>query len=145
MAVIVREAVLGDAGAVVKLIGEMAAEGEASSPITESYVNTYLASPAGKVLVAEQGEQVVGMLSYSIRQDLFHAGPVGHIEELVVHREARGQGIGAALLTEALSRLRAGGCVEVSLNVMPDNDSAIRLYRRHELTEETLGLERHFT
>jgi PhnO protein len=141
----IREAVASDGRAIVRLLGEMASEGEASSPITEAHVVQYLASPTSRLLVAELEGNVVGMLSCSIRPDLFHAGSVGHIEELVVHRKARGQGIGGALLAEGLSRLRAAGCAEVSLTVMPDNVSAIRLYRRYGLTEETLGLEAHFT
>ena len=97
-----------------------------------------------QILLAEQHDQVIGLLSYSLRPDLYHAGQVCLIEELVVEAAQRGQGVGSALLTELLSRLSAAGCVEVALAVMSDNAPAIKLYRQHGLTDEALFLEKHF-
>jgi ribosomal protein S18 acetylase RimI-like enzyme len=85
-----------------------------------------------------------GVLTYSVRPDLYHAAPTGLIEELVVRQSMRGQGVGGALLDELFSRLTALGCAEVSVTTMPDNAAAIEFYKAHGLTDEALFLEKHF-
>ena len=144
MTVNVREATLVDASVIVRLIGEHAASSGEQSPITEAYVATYLASSTSRVLLAEVQNRVVGLLSYSLRPDLFHAGPSCFLEELIAEETARGQGVGSALVTELFSRLTPLACAEVSVAVMPDNHRAIKFYRAHGLVEEALYLERHF-
>lgn len=144
MEIMVREAESRDSTIVVELINEMAALGNQQSPITEEFVNRYLASPVSKVLLAEKHGQIVGLLSYSIRPDLYHAANSCLIEEVIVKGKYRSQGAGKTLLAELFSRLEASRCAEVSLAVMPDNVKAIRFYRRHGLTEEALFLEKHF-
>jgi PhnO protein len=141
----VRDAQPGDAPHVVRLITDLArADGE-NSPITERYVSQYLSASGSRLLVAEVEGQVVGLLSYSVRPNLYHAADSGLIEELIVAEDRRGSGIGSALLAEALRRLESTGCAEVSVSTMPDNDGAQRFYRSHGLIEEAVFLEKHFT
>ncbi len=140
----IRDANLADASAIVGLIGEHAAMAGEQSPITETYVATYLSNPTSRILLAEVQNRVVGLLSYSLRPDLYHAGPSCLIEELIVAEAARGQGVGSALVAELFSRLTALACAEVSAAVMPTNQRAIKFYRTHSLTEEALFLEKHF-
>jgi ribosomal protein S18 acetylase RimI-like enzyme len=144
ISVIIRSASPQDANSIARLIVEHAAASSERSPLTSDYVAQYLTSAMSQILLAEQYDRVIGLLSYSLRPDLYHAGNVCLIEELVVESSRRGHGVGSALLTELLSRLTAAGCVEVALAVMPDNAPAIRLYRKHGLTEEALLLEKHF-
>ena len=96
------------------------------------------------VLLACLGNHVAGLLSYSLRADLYHAGNSLLIEELVVDEKHRGKGIGGALMTSLLKRVDELGCKELCLAVMPENEGAIRFYKRHGLQEEALFLERHF-
>jgi ribosomal protein S18 acetylase RimI-like enzyme len=138
--ILVREAQAEDAAVIVKLIRQLGAESEGSEP----YVLHYLSGTDRAVLLAEYQGNVQGLLSYSIRADLFHAGNSLLIEELVVDEAARGLGIGSALLSALLERIQSLGCKELCLAVMPDNEGAIRFYKRHGLTEEALFLERHF-
>ena len=56
---------------------------------------------------------------------------------LVVDSQFRGRGIGAATMRGALSQLRARRVREVSLEVLPDNEPAVRLYRRLGFREVT--------
>ena len=144
-AIHVREATLTDALDVVRLIGEHAASSGEQTPITEGYVATYLANSTSRILLAEVQNRVVGLLSYSIRPDLFHAAPSCYLEELIIEETARGQGVGSALVTELFSRLVSLSCAEVSVAVMSTNQRAIKFYRIHGLTEEALYLEKHFT
>ena len=136
----IRGARAEDAESVVQLIQQLGAE----SPITAAYVCSYLGSPISRILLAEREGHVEGLLSYSVRPDLYHAGNSVLIEELVVDEASRGQGLGSALITALMDRLPELECSEICLAVMPDNEPAIRFYRSHGLGEEALFLERHF-
>jgi GNAT superfamily N-acetyltransferase len=141
----IRTASPQDAKAIVDLVQSQAlADGEAS-PLTEAYVSRYLASPTSGILLAIDNDQAVGLLSYSARPDLYHAGECYLVEELVVVEEKRSQGIGGLLLEHLLACAEQNGCVEVAVGVMPDNMRAQQFYRRHGLIDEALLLERHYT
>ena len=143
MAIAIREAHLEDAAEIVRLISEHASLTNEVSPLTDTYLATYLASPISRILVAEADRQVVGLLSWSVRPDLYHAGNACLIEELVVKQELRDQGVGGALMHELFSRLAGHRCVEIAVAVMPENIQAIRFYRSHGLCDEALLLELH--
>jgi ribosomal protein S18 acetylase RimI-like enzyme len=139
----VRDAHPGDEPHIVRLIRELAGTDDEASPITPEYARGYLAFPGSHVLLAEDEDRVIGLLSYSVRPGLYHAGASALIEELVVHAPERGRGVGSALMTELLRRVAALGCAEVSVATMPDNAGAQRLYRAHGLKDEALFLEKH--
>jgi ribosomal protein S18 acetylase RimI-like enzyme len=140
----VREAGPGDEPAIVRLFQEFAETGGDISPLTEEFVRGYMASPGSHLLLAEGDGQPIGLLSYSIQPDLYHAGPAALIEELFVHGPAQGRGVGSALMADLFGRLARLGCVVVSVAAMPDNAGAIRFYRAHGLVDEAVLLERHF-
>jgi ribosomal protein S18 acetylase RimI-like enzyme len=140
----IREAILEDASIIVALICEHAATSGKQSPITEAYVATYLSSPPSRILLAEAANRVVGLLSYSTRPDLYHAGPSCLLEELIVAEAMRGQGVGSALMAEFFSRLNSLACAEVCVAAMPTNQRAIKFYQAQGLIEEALFLEKHF-
>ncbi|HNS52915.1 MAG TPA: GNAT family N-acetyltransferase [Anaerolineae bacterium] len=141
----IRDGVPGDEPAIVMLIRALGEAGDYESPIREEDAARYLASPGCGVLLAEEDGGAVGLLSYSIRFDLFHAANSCLIDELVVAEGRRGQGIGGALLDEVLRRARSAGCVEVSVTTMPDNAGAQALYRSKGLDEEAVFLEMHLS
>lgn len=138
--ILIREAKAEDAEHVVRLIQQLGSE----SPITADYVRSYLGSTISRILLAERKGRVEGLLSYSVRPDLYHAGNSVLIEELVVDRARRGQRLGSVLITALINRLQELECKELCLAVMPENEGAIRFYRSHGLGEEALFLERHF-
>ena len=139
----IRPAKLADAAEIVHLVQELAESLSEHSLITTDYAQIYLNTPDRGVLLATQGDTIIGLLSYSIRPDLYHAGPTALIEELVVSATARSKGVGSALLQAAETFFRQAGCVEFSLSVMPDNLRAIEFYRSHGLTDEAIYLEKH--
>jgi mycothiol synthase len=64
-------------------------------------------------------------------------GELGRIAELGVVNEARGEGLGYALLTHSFHELRARGAHEIVLDVDVENvTSALRLYRKAGMTPE---------
>jgi ribosomal protein S18 acetylase RimI-like enzyme len=144
MSIDIRQATAGDGPAIAEMIQELAAAGDDVSPVTPAYAEDYLRAAHSQVLLAEEAGQPVGMLTYSVRPNLYHAGPSAMIEELVVRGGSRGRGVGSALLTEVVARLVEIGCTEASVTVMPDNEAAQRLYRRHGFVDEAVFLERHF-
>jgi ribosomal protein S18 acetylase RimI-like enzyme len=140
----VRDAEAQDSAAITELVRELAATAGEETPVTEAYVTKYLASPTSRALLAEIGGQVAGLLTYSVRPDLYHAASTCLIEELVVREKMRGQGVGTALLDELFSRLTALGCAEVSVTTLPGNTKAIEFYKAHGLIDEAIFLEKHF-
>ncbi len=94
--------------------------------------------------MAELDGQLVGTLSYFMRPGLFHGGRWGYIDELIVTARRPGQGVGDALVAEALRRFEAAGCREAAVSTVFGNDRAAALYRKHGLVDEALQLEKHF-
>jgi ribosomal protein S18 acetylase RimI-like enzyme len=139
----IRQARPGDEGAVVALVQELAATGGWHTPLTEEYARAYLGAPDCGALLAETEGRPCGLLSYSVRPNLFHAGDTALIEELVVHKPDRSRGVAHALMDAFLQAMAARGCVEVSVSTMPDNERAQRFYRAHGFGDEALLLERH--
>jgi ribosomal protein S18 acetylase RimI-like enzyme len=58
------------------------------------------------------------------------SGPKARIEDVIVDHAARGQGIGEALVRDAMRRATELGVRTVELTSMPYRESANRLYRR---------------
>ncbi|MGD9537651.1 MAG: peptidase C39 family protein [Alphaproteobacteria bacterium] len=82
----------------------------------------------GKVscLVEEEAGQIGG---YAML--LFHAGiPLARLYSFAVDPERRKNGVGRALLDACERAARDHDCTHLRLEVRPDNDSAIHLYRR---------------
>jgi len=79
------------------------------------------------ILVAKEGEQVLGFVAYGPYRDdtLPHCG---EIYALYVLRDYQGQGIGSRLMEAALERLSAYR--QVALWVLQGNEKAIRFYQR---------------
>ena len=140
---ILRDATPADAPGIADLIRDLAESMGEASTITPAYVKTYLAFAGCNILLAEEHEQITGLLSYSIRPNLYHNGETALIEELIVKSAWRDQGVGGTLLEALLARLKKSGCVEVSVTTLPENQGAIRFYRSHGLVDEAVYLEKH--
>ncbi|WP_246986250.1 ribosomal protein S18-alanine N-acetyltransferase [Halorientalis marina] len=78
-------------------------------------------------LVAEVGAGVAGyVVADSVPN---HGRAIGHVKDLAVHPDRRGEGIATALLERVLSVLRARGVGSVKLEVRASNEPAKALYR----------------
>jgi ribosomal protein S18 acetylase RimI-like enzyme len=95
-----------------------------------------LASPATRVLVAKDGDTIVGTLTLAVFR--IPTGVRAWIEDVVVDETARGQGAGEALTREALRLATAAGARTVDLTSRSDREAAIRMY-------EKLGFRRRET
>ena len=110
-----------------------------------AYVEYFLAQPRCHVLLADFSGEILGLLSYLLRPDLYHGGDTAYITELIVSEKARDQGVGSALLEALFRRLESMGVAEVSVSTMPDNEGAIKFYKRHGMVDEAVYLEKHFS
>ena len=77
-------------------------------------------------LVAEAGGARVGLVAWRAEED----GRTAEITILAITPEARGRGIGRALLDAAVKALRTAGIDRVWLVTTNDNLAALRLYQR---------------
>lgn len=87
-----------------------------------------LANPAVTVLVARAGDRIVGTATLVVLPLLSEIR--ARIEDVVVDQAYRGQGIGAALTTEAIRRAGEAGAAGVDLTTRPSREAANQMYQR---------------
>ncbi len=89
------------------------------------------ASPANRVVVAEQGGTVIGCLQLTFIPGLARQGARrGLIEAVRVAASARGGGIGEAMIGHAIALAGEAGCRLVQLTSDKRRDRAHAFYRR---------------
>ncbi len=141
--IVIRNFTGGDEPAVVRLVRELGESSGATSPVNEEIIREYVGHPGCAILLAEDDGLIVGLLSYCLRPNLFHAATACLIEDLIVTEAARSQGAGRALMVELLGRAEIQKWAEISVSVMPDNYRALWFYRLLGLTDEAVYLEKH--
>jgi len=130
----IRPAVRADVAAIVRLIHGLAEFEKLTHlvQVTPESLAPHLFSerPVAEALVAERAGRVVAFALFFTNFSTFLARPGLYLEDLFVEPEARGQGIGQALL-EHLARLAAArGCGRFEWSVLDWNEGAIRFYQR---------------
>ncbi len=69
------------------------------------------------IMVADLDGQIVGSITLLIEPKFIHQGGlVGHIEDVVVHSELQGKGIGEQLVNAALEYAKNHGCYKTILD-----------------------------
>ncbi|MCB8817512.1 GNAT family N-acetyltransferase [Desulfosporosinus shakirovi] len=81
------------------------------------------------IMVAEINQQVVGMCTAQILVSTAEGGFVAIIEDLVVHKEYRGKGIGRGLLLSVESWAIAKGVKRLQLLADRNNTVALEFYK----------------
>ena len=79
-------------------------------------------------LVANDGSKVVGFVLADVVPN--KGRPLGHVKDLAVHPDRRGNGVGTTLLARALMVLSQSAVISVKLEVRESNDSARSLYQQ---------------
>ncbi len=133
MAITIRAAVPGDAPLIVRFIRGLADYErllhECEADEQKIRATLFGERPAAEVLIAERDELPAGFALFFPTYSTFLAKPGLHLEDLYVEPEARGAGIGRALLAEL-----AAICVErdygrLEWAVLDWNEPAIGFYR----------------
>ena len=105
------------------------AEFNPNSAKQERALKMILADAAlGTIYVAREGKQVVAMVSVLESVSNAEGGRAGLLEDMVVKPEARGKGVGKALLDHAIDQSRAKGLLRLTLLTDSDNATARGLY-----------------
>jgi ribosomal protein S18 acetylase RimI-like enzyme len=83
-------------------------------------------------LCATDGEDVLGFASLTIKNNLWQAGNLGHVDELVVDEKHRGCGLGTQLLDKITRQASQRGCARVELESAFHRKDAHNFYERHD-------------
>ena len=95
-------------------------------------------SPGARVLIAEDGRgRRVGFIHLCEEVD-YYGGACGHVGDVVVAPEARGRGVGKALMAAGEEWARARGYRMLTLNVFLGNEKARGLYEELGFRPETI-------
>jgi ribosomal protein S18 acetylase RimI-like enzyme len=87
--------------------------------------------PTALVLLAYEGATAVGLTTGFFGLSSFRARPLLNIHDLAVLPSHRGRGIGSKLLQAAEAIARTRDCCVLTLEVLEENQGALRLYERY--------------
>lgn len=92
----------------------------------------YLNTPEYYILVAREGDTILGLVAFTVTQFFMKDPKRCYIEALVVHHGYRRQGIGRALMHEAEQRVRALGAtiIELTSSVYREKETGTHSFYR---------------
>jgi GNAT superfamily N-acetyltransferase len=88
---------------------------------------------------ADQGSPAAGVCQLRFRHSVWTGTEDCWLEDLFVREDARGHGLGRALVQRSLERARERGCKRIELDTTADNDNAIRLYESFGFSPASKG------
>jgi RimJ/RimL family protein N-acetyltransferase len=140
----VRPATVDDLDAAVDLYAAVAEEGRwigGEAPVDEierrARFESSIHRDDAEFFVAEEDSRIIGELGIEVAG--YGVADFG----MMVASDARGRGVGSALLSAAVDWARAAGAHKIALQVWPDNEGAIALYRKFGFAQEGY-LRRHY-
>ena len=103
-----------------------------------------LVKDQGVYFLAERGERLLGTCTLHLIEHLAHDFARSAIlEDMVVDRHARGQGVGRELIGRAVERARSWGCYKLALSSHQDRETAQRFYAALGFTSHGVSLALH--
>lgn len=103
-----------------------------AEPLPDAYHRAFAAidaDPNNQLLLAEQGGHLAGVLQLTFLPNLTYQGSWrAQIEGVRVAASMRSQGVGRALVAEAIARAQAKGCRLVQLTTDKQRPEAIAFY-----------------
>ena len=133
MSVTIREAVPGDVATILRFIRELAEfEREADKVVaTEELLHEAMfgARPVAETVIAERDGVPLGMALFFHNFSTWTGWKGLYLEDLYVTPEARGSGVGGALLKHLAGVALDRGCTRFEWSVLDWNERAIAFYR----------------
>lgn len=113
-----------------------------AAPTTRAELKEIVSSPATTLLLAlDEDDVVLGSLTLALFR--IPTGLRAWIEDVVVDEEARGRGVGEALVHEALRLASEAGARTVDLTSRPSRQAAARLYEKTGFRRRETDVYRH--
>jgi N-acetylglutamate synthase-like GNAT family acetyltransferase len=137
----IRKAIEQDIPRILELYEELTEKkNNASTEKVHKVFGEIMDMPHQEFLVAEMDGNVVGTLVLQIVPNLTHdARPWGIVENMVVNRANRRQGIGHRLFDYAKDRCQEAGCYKIQLLSNKRRQEAHYFYRSMGLADSALG------
>jgi GNAT superfamily N-acetyltransferase len=130
--VTIRDARPADSEVIAQLLGELGypATGEAVRSRLER-----LGIVGDRIVVADSGEEVVGLAHLQVTPTIEHDRPAAKIGALIVAEGHRGEGIGRGLVEALDAEARTRGCALLFLTTSARRTDAHEFYKRVGLEE----------
>jgi len=131
----IRKAMIEDEMKIFDLLRQLLpAETTDYSPVrSQSGINTFQEiinnDKKGTILVAEEDNDVVGVITLSYPEAIRCGGIYTCIEEFIVSEQTRGKGVGGKLLEAAINEATSRNCHEIQVN--RPSELGYPLYIRH--------------
>ncbi len=117
------------------------AESYQGAPPSDDYVRSYLGNPGNILLVATEGEAVVGALAAYVLQKFEQARSEIYIYDLGVEEAHRRMGIATALIEQLKSVARERGAYVIYVQADYGDDPAINLYTKLGTREDVMHFD----
>jgi len=130
----IREATIEDEAVVFDLLRQLMESATGDSPVnqprgSDTFRQVLENEDMGTVFLAEEDGRALGLLTLSYPVAIRCGGIYSCIEELIVVEQARGKGVGGALLEASIERATARGCYELQVN--RPSELGMPVYLRH--------------
>ncbi|HEY90561.1 MAG TPA: GNAT family N-acetyltransferase [Dehalococcoidia bacterium] len=130
----IRKATLEDETQVFDLLRQLMTSASADHPVNQkngydTFRRMLDDDDAGTVFVAEEDGVMLGLVTLSYPLAIRCGGSYSSIEEFIVTEQARGKGVGGALLEAVVTKATEKGCYE--LLVSRPSDLGLPVYIRH--------------
>ena len=128
----VRRATVDDAERVAELLHDFNTEFDTDSPgpeVLAERLRSLLATTQTFALLG--GAPAVGVALVTLRPNVWYPGPVALLDEMYVAPDARGGGIGGAIVDRLVADCRLAGVSAIEINVDEGDVDAQRFYERH--------------
>ncbi len=127
----IRKARINDSKSILKLLKELAEfENEPNAvklKVEDVEIDGFGPEPKFNCFVVEASGSIVGMALYYPRYSTWH-GQTLHLEDLIVTKNHRGEGVGKMLYTAFINEALANGLNRVDWAVLNWNKPAIKFY-----------------
>ena len=131
----IRRAGPDDADALCLLIRELAAfekldhEAEPSASQLANQLKRNASPPCGAFLAESADGRPIGFALFYFKYSTFLTDWGIHLEDLFVHEEQRGRGVGRSLMRAVAQNAVQSGCKRLELSVLNWNREAVEFYR----------------
>jgi GNAT superfamily N-acetyltransferase len=130
----IRNASITDSKEIIKLIRELAhfekltPPGKAASQrlIKEAFSK----SPKFRILVAEDGKELIGYAFYFFTYSTFAAKPTLYLEDIYISKSYRDKGLGKIFMRKLISLAKKEKCGRMEWIVLDWNKNAIKFYEK---------------